>query len=94
MKLLRVDTRVIARGLSRDILIISHLFFTNKKLSFVITSTAGAVVRALASHQCGPGSISRLGVTCALSLVVVYSAPREFSLGDFSSPQKPTYDFI
>ena len=25
------------------------------------------VVRALASHQCGPGSIPRLGVTCGLS---------------------------
>ena len=28
---------------------------------------AGAVVRALASHQCGPGSIPRLGVICGLS---------------------------
>ena len=38
----------------------------------------GAVVRALASHQCGPGSIRRLGVICGLSLLVLYSAPRGF----------------
>ena len=36
------------------------------------------VVRALASHQCGPGSIPRLGVICGLSLLVLYSAPRGF----------------
>ena len=39
----------------------------------------GAVVRALASHQCGPGSIPRLGVISGLSLsVVLYPAPRGF----------------
>ena len=38
----------------------------------------GAVVRALASHQCGPGSIPGLGVICGLSLLVLYSAPRGF----------------
>ena len=38
----------------------------------------GAVVRALASHQCGPGSIPRLGVIYGLSLLVLYSAPRGF----------------
>ena len=43
--------------------------------------TDGAVVRALASHQCGPGSIPRLGVICGWSLLVLYSAPRGFSLG-------------
>ena len=48
-----------------------------------------AVVRALASHQCGPGSIPRLGVICELSLLVLYSALR-----GFSSPQKPTFDLI
>ena len=36
----------------------------------------GTVVRALASHQCGPGSIPRSGVICGLSLLVLYSAPR------------------
>ena len=52
----------------------------------------GAVVRALASDQCGPGSIPRLGVICGLSLLVLYSASRCFSLGTlvFPSPQKPT----
>ena len=38
----------------------------------------GRVVRALASHQCGPGSIPRSGVICELSLLVLYSAPRGF----------------
>ena len=53
---------------------------------------AGAVVRALASHQCGPGSIPRLGVICRLNLLVLYSA----SPGNpvFSYPQKQTFDLI
>ena len=38
----------------------------------------GEVVRALASHQCGPGSIPRSGVKCGLSLLVLFSAPRGF----------------
>ena len=38
----------------------------------------GAVVRALVSHQCGPGSISRSGDICGLSLLALYSAPRGF----------------
>ena len=44
-------------------------------------SRGGTVVRALASHQCGPGSIPILGVICGLSLLVLYSAPRDFSPG-------------
>ena len=36
------------------------------------------VVRALASHQCGPGLIPRSGVKCGLSLLVLYSALRGF----------------
>jgi len=36
------------------------------------------VVRALASHQCGPGSIPRSGGICGLSLLVLFSAPRGF----------------
>ena len=40
-------------------------------------SRDGAVVRALASHQCGPGSIPGLGVICGLSLLLVLvPAPR------------------
>ena len=36
------------------------------------------MVRALASHRCGPGSIFRSGVICGLSLLVLYSTPRGF----------------
>ena len=43
-------------------------------------SRDGAVVRALASHQCGSGSIPRLNVICGLSLLLVLvPAPRVFS---------------
>ena len=58
-----------------------------------LESRDGAVVRALASHQCGPGSIPGLDVICGLSLLLVlFSAPRGFSPGTpvFTSPQKPT----
>ena len=59
-------------------------------------SRVGAVVRALAFHQCVPGSIPGLGVICGLSLLVLYSAPRGFSPGSpvFPSPQKPIFDLI
>ena len=54
------------------------------------------MVRALAFHQCGLGSIPRPSVICELSLLVLFSAPRGFSLGApvFRSPQKPTFDLI
>ena len=54
----------------------------------------GAVVRALASHQCGPGSNPGVDAICGLSLLLVLSfAPRGFSPGTpvFPSPQKPTF---
>ena len=57
-------------------------------------SRDGAVVRALASHQCVPGSIPGPGVICGLSLLLVlFSAPRGFSpcTPVFPSPQKPTF---
>ena len=57
-------------------------------------SRDGAVVRALAFHQCGPGSMPGLDVICGLSLLLVlFSAPRGFSSGTpvFPSPQKPTF---
>ena len=47
------------------------------------------MVRALASNQCGPGSIPGPDVICGLSLLLVlYSAPRGFSPGTpvFPSP--------
>ena len=58
-------------------------------------SRDGAVVRALASQQCAPGSIPRLSVICGLSLLLVklVLASRGFSTGTpvFPSPQKPTF---
>ena len=53
----------------------------------------GAVVRVLASHQCGLGSNPGVDAICGLSLFLVLSfAPRGFSPGTpvFPSPQKPT----
>ena len=45
-------------------------------------SRDGAVGRALAFHQCGPGSIPVPGVICGLSLLLVLVlAPRSFSPG-------------
>ena len=52
-------------------------------------SSDGAVVRALASHQCGPLSTAGLGVISGLRLLLVLVlAPRGFSPGTpvFSSP--------
>ena len=53
----------------------------------------GAVVRALASHQYGPGSNPGVNAIYGLSLLLALSfAPRGFSPGTpvFPSPQKPT----
>ena len=53
----------------------------------------GAVVRLLASHRCGPGSIPGPGVTCGLSLLLVLVLNLQVCLGVlefFSRPsQKP-----
>ena len=57
-------------------------------------SKGGAVVRALAFHQCDPGSNPGVDTICGLSLLLVLSlAPRSFSPGTpvFPSPQKPTF---
>ena len=54
----------------------------------------GAVMRALASYQCGPGSNPDVDAICGLSLLLVLSpAPRGFSPGTpvLPSPQKPTF---
>ena len=51
-------------------------------------------MRALASHQCGPGSTPGPGVICGLSLLLVLVfAPRGFSpvTPVVHSPQKPTF---
>ena len=60
-------------------------------------STAGTVVRALASHQYGPGSIPRLGIIMWVQFVgslVGWSALRGFPAGTaiLPSPQKPMFD--
>ena len=52
------------------------------------------MVRAFASHQCGPGSNPGVDAICGLSLLLVLSlAPRGFSPGTpvFPSSQKPTF---
>ena len=52
------------------------------------------MVRALASHQYGPGSNYGVDAICGLSLLFVLSlAPRGFSPGTpvSFSPQKPTF---
>ena len=57
-------------------------------------SKGGAVVGALASHQCGPGSNPGVDAICGLRLLLVLSfAPRGFSPGTplFPSPKKPTF---
>ena len=42
----------------------------------------GTVVRALASHQCGPGSIPGVDAKCGLSLLLVLAqCPNDFSPG-------------
>ena len=53
-------------------------------------SRDGTVVRALASRQCGLGSIPELRIICGLSLFLVPAlVPRGYS--SFPSPQKPTF---
>ena len=55
-------------------------------------SRGGAVVRALASHQCGPGSIPGLGVMWVEFVVGSLLCSERFFSGysGFPSPQKPT----
>ena len=72
--------------------------FTGGSREGVAGSRDGAVVRAFASHQCVPGSISGPGVIwiviCGLSLLLVlFLAPRGFSPDTlvFRSPQKPAF---
>ena len=72
-----------------------HLHQKSRKLSWQNFWGArdGALVRALASHQCGPGSNPGVDAICGLSLLLVLSlAPRGFSAGTpvFLSPPKPT----
>ncbi len=54
------------------------------------------MLRALASHQCGPGFISGPGVICELSSLVFVFAPRGFCLGSpvFFPPEKKKNIYI
>ena len=76
-------TCVLLETLSLDSLVIA-----------IYCGRVGLVVRVLAFHQCGPGSILALGVICGLSFLVLYSAMRGFSPGTpvFPSQQKPKFD--
>ena len=63
-------------------------------MNAVFKDKGGAVVRALTSHQCGPGSSPSVDAICGFSLLLVLPlAPRGFSLGTpvFPSPQKPAF---
>ena len=69
--------------------------FNIEAFNFVLLgSRDGAVVRALPSHQCGPGLIPGLGVICGLSLLfVLVVGPRGFTPDTlvFPSSQKPKF---
>ena len=70
------------------------LFCFPKQSDSIRGARDGAVVRALASNQCGLGSNPGVDAICGLSLLLVLSfAPRGFSPGTpvFPSPQKPTF---
>ena len=62
----------------------------------IIRSRACTVVRVLAFHQCGPGSIPGFDSLCGLSLVVLYSVMRGLLLDtpSFPFPQKLKFDLI
>ena len=73
---------------------VSDFVWTDDEVQLLLRSSNGAVLRALAFHQCGPGLIPGPGVICGLSLfLVLYFSPRGSSPGTpvFSSPQKPTF---
>ena len=72
-----------------------HLDFKEQLLSIESheDSKGGTVVRALASHQCGPGSNPGVNAICGSCLLLVFPlTSRSFSPGTsvFSSPQKTT----
>ena len=55
--------------------------------TLLLGSKGGAVVRALTSHQCGPGSNPGVDAICGLSLLLVLSlASRGFSPGTLVFP--------
>ena len=40
-------------------------------ITYIEGSRDGSVVRALASHRCGPGLIPRVDIICGLSLLLI-----------------------
>ena len=73
--------------------LVTRAYIKGSAYCWNIQSRDGAVVRALSSHQCGPGSNPGVDAIRGLSLLLVLSlAPRGFSPGTpvFPSPQKPT----
>ena len=69
---------------------LSGILHFKHRMMIWLGSNGGVVVRALPSHQCGPGSVPRSDALCGLSLLLVLSlAPRGFSPGTlvFPSPQ-------
>ena len=90
------SSRSFSHPATRAVWVLFNVFsiFSSTSLGVCLGSKGGAVVRALASHQCGPGSNPGIDAICGLSLLLVLSlAPRGFSPGTlvFSSPQKPTF---
>ena len=73
-----------------------HYWGVNVKKKHKPGCKVGAVARVLAFYQCAPDSIPRLSVISGLSLLVLYSGLKGFSLGTlgFASLQKPIFDLI
>ena len=67
------------------LLVLCHQLFRSP----ITGGRVGLVVRALAFHQCGPGSISALGVIRGLSLLVLYPTTRGFPSGYTGFPLSP-----
>ena len=61
----------------------------NYSYSLLLRSRDGVVVRAFAFHQCGTGPISGPDIICGLSLSVLYSVLRGFSLQALQFPPLP-----
>ena len=70
--------------------------FVKWALRHNVESRVWAVVRAFAFYQYGPGLVSWPAVVCGLSLLVLYSVLRGFSLGSLvlRSHLKPRFDVI
>ena len=55
-------------------------------------SKGGAVVRAFASHQCGPGLIRSVDAICGLSLLFVFLRVLRFPLSSKTNTSKFQFD--